>query len=146
MMEDELNIYGVCLLDVYMLDYCGVKVFFQVCRTRAETVFLTELATKKTKYGIMLCSGLGSSKKPLVVTEGNTHTKSRYEVKPIRIENEYWLPIEVKPGDPLYLEALKFVDCPPCGHAYAVPVGEVVNRYWEEPKPLWNKEEVKGFA
>ena len=134
MMEDELNIYGVCLLDVYMLDYCGIKVFLQVCKTKAETVFLTELGTKRTKWGIMLRKGLKASKTPLVVTERNAFTKSRYEVKPMKVDGpDYWLPIEVKPGDPLYMEALKYRDDPPCGTAYATPITEFVDRDWEEP-------------
>ena len=59
---NEPNRYGIYLLDMYMLDYYGIKLFFQVCKTTENSVFLVELATKRYKDGIFRnsigCSGL----------------------------------------------------------------------------------------
>lgn len=142
-MTDELNECGIFLLDIYMLDYYGTKTFFQVCKTTKETVYLVELATKTTKCGIMLTKRIKASKKPLIVRFNNAYTKSQYEVKPINLnDKEYWLPIEIKYGDPIYLEARKYHDCPACGYAYAVPVKDVINKYWEKPVETVKEEKI----
>lgn len=142
-MKNELNRFGIFLLDIYLLDYYGVKVFLQVCKTTKETVYLTELATKNTKYGIMLTRRIKASKKPLIVRNDNTPTKSQYEVKPINLnDKEYWLPIEIKYGDPIYLEACKYHDYPACGYAYAVPIKDVINKYWEKPIEIEREEKI----
>ena len=132
--KNELNKYGIFLLDIYLLDYYGVKVFFQVCKTTTETVYLVELATKTTKYGIMLTKTIKASKKPIIIHQNNTYTKSNYEVRPINLkDNEIWLPIEINYNDPIYIEAKKYYDYPAYGFAYAVPITDVLNKYWEKP-------------
>ena len=134
---NEINKYGIFLLDIYLLNYYGVKVFFQVCKTTKETVFLIELATKETKEGIMLTKRIKASKKPLIIRENNTHTKSKFEVKPIQLNslnrNDYWLPIDIKVGDPIWNEAQKYNEFPAFGVAYAVKITDVINKYWEKP-------------
>ena len=132
---NELNNKGIFLLDVFMLDYCGIKVFFQVCKTTDESVLLVELATKRYKNGIMLTKNLLVSKKPYIIINNNTHTRSTYEVYPINMENrEYWLPIEIKMGSKLYSEAHS--DYPPIGIAYAVPIRSFLNKYWIDDKEI----------
>lgn len=134
-MKNEINDYGIFLLDYYLLDYYGIKVFFQVCKTRRNSVYLVELATKTNKYGIMLTRTIKASKKPKIIRFNNTYTKSQYQVYPISLkDNEYWLPIEIKIGDPIYEEAKKYCDYPAFGYAYAVPIKDVLNKYWEVPK------------
>ena len=63
-MTDELNKYDIFLLDVFVLNYYGILVFFQVCKTKKDSVFLVELATKRYKNGITLTKGFKASKKP----------------------------------------------------------------------------------
>ena len=141
----ELNESGIFLLDTYLLDYYGVKVFFQVCKTTKHSVYLVELATKKTKYGIMLTKRIKASKKPLVILKNNTYTKSEYEVTPINLNGkEYWLPIEIHYGDLIHQEAEKYYDFPAVGYAYAVPIKDVINKYWETPTLI--EEENVGLA
>ena len=143
LMIDELNDCGIFLLDIYLLDYYGIKVFFQVCKTTKNTVYLVELATKRTKYGIMLTKHIKASKNPLIVRSNNTYTKSEYEVKPINLSGkEYWLPIEIKYGDPIHKEAEKYDFCPVCGYAYAVPIKDVINKYWKAPSEIEKEEEI----
>lgn len=142
-MTNELNECGIFLLDIYLLDYYGIKTFFQVCKTTKETVYLVELATKTTKYGIMLTKHIKASKKPLIVRFNNTYTKSQYEVKPINLNGkEFWLPIPINYGDPIYKEAEKYDFCPACGYAYAVPIKDVINKYWEKPVETVKEEKI----
>ena len=140
-MEYGINEYGVFIGDVYVLNYYGVLVFFRVCETRKETVFLVELGTKKYKNGIMLRKGLKASKTPLVVLKNNTYSKTNFEVKPIKLfDEQYWLPIEVKYGDPLHKEACKYHEFPSVGFVYAVPLEDYLNKYWENDKVIIEKE------
>ena len=128
---DEINKQGIFLLDIYMLDYYGVKVFFQVCKTTENSVFLVELATKRYKNGIMLTKNLNASKNPYIILNNNTRTKSTYEVSPTKLDtNEYMLPIEVKINSKLYLEAQKHISYPIYGTAYAVHIKDYLNKYW----------------
>lgn len=132
---NEINKYGIFLLDIYLLDYYGIKVFFQVCKTTKDTVFLVELATKRTKQGIMLTKRIKASKKPYIIHTNNTYTKTKYEVQPINLnDREYWLPIEINYGDKIHTDAFKYCDFPSVGYAYAVPIKDYLNKYWEKPK------------
>lgn len=145
--NDELNEFDIMLLDTYILDYYGIKVFFQVCKTKPKSVCLVELATKKTKYGIMLTKQIKASKKPLIITENNTYTKSQYEVYPINLNgDEYWLPIPIDRNSPIYKEALQYEDCPSCGIAYAVPIKEIINMYWDCPEKKKEQEQEENIA
>lgn len=133
-MKDEINEFGIFLTDIFILDYYGIKTFFQVCGTTKKTVFLIELAQKEIGGKTMLSKNLVASKNPKVVRNMNVWTKSRYEVTPINLNgNEYWLPIPIKIGDPLFNEALKYTEFPSVGYAYAVKVNDVANKYWEPP-------------
>ena len=94
----------------------------------------------------MLTKRIKASKKPLIVRFNNTPTQSQYEVKPINLnDKEFWLPIEINYGDPIYKEAEKYHEFPACGIAYAVPIKDIINKYWEAPieKP---KEEKINWA
>lgn len=143
---NELNRNGIFLLDIYLLDYYGIKVFFQVCKTTRDTVYLVELATKVTKEGIMLTKRIKASKKPIIIRLNNTPTKSKYEVKPIKLNGkDFWLPIAINYNDPIYEEAQKYHEYPVSGIAYAVPIKDVLNKYWEKPVEI-GKEEVIDWA
>lgn len=140
---NELNNQGIFLLDVFMLDYCGIKVFFQVCKTTEKSVFLVELATKRYKNGIMLTKNLSVSKKPYIIINNNTRTRSTYEVYPINMDmenREYWLPIEIKINSRIYKEARK--EYSPIGIAYAVPIRDFLNKYWLEDEEIEKIEEI----
>ena len=133
--KDELNRCGIFLQDVFMLDYYGIKTFFQVCGTTKETVFLIELAVRETEQGVMIRVPMKPSRKPRVILRDNTPTKSRYEVTPAKLNGkDYWLPIRIDPGDPLNSEAKRYESDPICGYAYAIPIKDVLNKYWEKPK------------
>lgn len=140
----EINEKGIMLLDVFMLDYCGIKVFFQVCKTTKKSVFLVELGIKKYKNGITLLKGFKPSKNPYIITINNTQTKSTYEVFPEKIDdNEYWLPIEIKMGSKIYIKAItKNREYPPIGTAYAVPIKEYANKYWENSTEIEKEEKI----
>lgn len=133
-MTDELNKHGIFIGDVFILNYCGIKVLFQVCKTTKNSVFLVELATKRYKDGIMLTKSIKASKNPLIINKDNTHTHSTYEVVPIKLEKDYWLPIEIKPFSKIHIMALQRngFEYAPTGYAYAVPVKEYYNRYWTD--------------
>ncbi len=139
-MYNELNDYDIYITDVYMLNYEGVLVFFQVCGTKKKSVFVIELATKKYKSNyLMLSKNMCPSKKPFFVLTNNVFTKSTYEVFPVDIGyGKYFLPFLVKYGDPLYKEAEKYVSTPAPGWVYAkrISVDEYVNKYWQIPKSL----------
>ncbi len=145
-MTDELNEDGIFICDYYMLDYYGVLVIFQVCKTRKKSVYLIELATKIIDNKIMLTDQIKASKKPLVIRENNVFTKSTYEVTPIRLNGkDLWLPIKIDFGDPIFLEAKKYEPYPAWGYAYALPVKreDVVGIYWEMPEKIENKNRKK---
>lgn len=129
----ELNEDGIILQEIYMLNYYGVYVFFRVCGTKKNSVYLIELATKKTKWGIMLTKDLHPSKNPLVVRKDNVFTKSTYEVTPVYYQGKLVLPIAVNYCDPLWMEAKKHADYPIWGTAYAVRVKKYLNVYWKDP-------------
>lgn len=129
-MSEDLNNYGIFITDIYLLSYCGIILFFQVCKTTKKSVYLIELATKKYKNGTMLTKRIHASKKPLIIKHNNTITKSNYEIFPIKIDDEYLLPIEIKYGDDLYKKAEEYVDYPPIGYVYAIPIKDYLHKYW----------------
>lgn len=134
-MRDELNDFGIRIQDAFLLDYYGVKVFFRVCGTTKDSVFLVELAQKRTKWGIQISRTLKGSKNPLVVLKGNDSVHSRYEAFPESVSGSVRLPIRVDYGDPLHREAMNYAEFPACGYAYAVPLNkpmhELLDMYWE---------------
>lgn len=123
---NELNDNGIFLLDVFVLNYYGILVFFQVCKTTEETVFLVELGTKRYKNGITLTKRFRAARKPLIILNNNTHTKSTYEVVPYKMT----VPINVTYGSPLYKKALEKTEFPITGTYYAEKVLEYANKYW----------------
>ena len=110
---NEINEQGIMLLDVYAIKYNNSMVFFQVCKTKKNSVTLIELASKPYLDGIMLDPAMVASKKPIIIKKNNTFTKSTFEVKPIKWEKDYWLPIEFN----------GFV-------YYAVPLKDYRNKVW----------------
>ena len=126
-----MNRHGVCLQDIYLLSYCGMKVIFQVCKTYDRSVCLIELATKKYKDGISLTRKIKASKDPLIITKNNSYYKSMYEV-PTREDKK--LIIHITSADRIYWEALKYVEYPKSGLFLAVPFPEYLEKYWKKPK------------
>ena len=127
---NELNKYDIFLLDVFVLNYYGILVFFQICKTTKNTVFLVELGTKKYRDGITLTKNLKTAKNPYIILNNNTHTKSQFEIYPVKIEKEPWLPIEIGVNSRLFKEALNRTDFPLVGTVYAVPLRDYANKYW----------------
>ena len=39
-------------------------------------------------------------------------------------------------------EAEKYDSCPACGYAYAVPIKDVINKYWEKPVKIEKEEKI----
>ena len=92
----------------------------------------------------MLTKRLKASKKPYIIKDNNTRTKTQYEVQPINLnDKEYWLPIEINYGDTIHTEAFKYCDFPAVGYTYAVPIKDYLNKYWE--KPVEKEEETDWF-
>ena len=144
---NELNQQGIFIGDYFVLNYYDILVFFQVTKTTKNSVFLIELATKHTKYGIMLTKRLKPSKNPLIIQKNNTSTKTQYEVYPTKLnDKEYWLPIYINYGDKIFELASKQTDFPAYGYAYACRINEVINKYWEEPKKMVEEEEEINWA
>ena len=125
-----LNNKGVCLFDVYVMDYYGIIVFFQVCKTTRESVFIMELATKRYKDGLTLTKTIKGSKTPLVVVNNNTYEKTKYEVIPT---DDKRLPIKIEFESKIWKEARKYVDWPRVGVCYAFPYNNYKNKYWKKP-------------
>ena len=130
MWKNRLNDLDIIVLDTYVLNYYGILVFFQVCKTTEKTVFLVELGTKKYKNGITLTKNLKPSKNPLIITQNNTWRKSTYEVKPV---NNHTLPIMIDTSMPIYRKAMDrlwWFDVPLSGIYYATKIIDYVNKYW----------------
>lgn len=131
---NEPNIDGIFLQDVFVLNYFGAVCLFQVCATSRETVTLMELEMEPYKDGKALAPGMKPAKNPLVITEGNTYSGSRFEVTPAWISgNEPWLPIRVTADMPIFKEAERLGGDPyPC-IAYAMRTPDYVGVYWPYP-------------
>lgn len=136
--KDELNDYGVFISDVYVLNYYGILVFFQVCKTTEKTVFLVELGTKKYKNGITLLKGLKASKNPLIITKNNTIRKTEYEVFP---QKDLSLPIQIDFNTPIYKKALEHNNNVLIGIFYAKKILDFNNVYW-----VVTEENINGYA
>ena len=138
--ENELNDNGVFIGDIYVLNYYEILVFFEVCKTKANSVFLVELGTKRYKNGVMFLKGYKASKKPLVITENNTRTKATYEVRP---RKDLSLPILITTDTVLYKHAKENVRHPSVGVFYATKIVDYMNRYWITDE---EKYEINGIA
>ncbi len=125
---NELNIYDIFINDVFVLNYHGLLVFFQVCKTTEKSVFLVELGIKKYKKdGITLTKKLKPSKKPLIITENNTIRKTTYEVKPFKLDNILFIPIRIDWDVPI----INLVEYPTFGIYFATPIKKYVGKYWK---------------
>lgn len=138
--DDELNDLGVFLGDIFLLNYCGINVFFRVCKTYKNSVCLYEIKTKEIncegKKCIALSKKLVANKEPFIIDKKyNTQTKSNYEVYPIPTPYEdggVVIPIEITPSCPLFLEALKNEnEYPMIGTAYAYKIKDYIGCCWE---------------
>lgn len=117
---DDLNEQGIFLADVFALDYYETKLFFQVVKTTKSSVFLMELHTEPYEYGVKISIPVRPEKYPSIIKKNNTLTKTTYEVYPIKIEKDWWLPIEFD----------GFVH-------YATKVENWQNKYWDL---IWNEQ------
>lgn len=150
MLKDELNDCDIMLGDVYMLNYYGVKVFFEVSQTDYDKVCVYELKTKKMfidgKYRIMIDEkGKSERKSTLVVPlNENTYRKSKFWVE---YANSNTLKIPIDMNMPIYKEAVaRGVNCPVYGTAFAVYVPDWYNKYWDYyDYEDFDKEDVKGY-
>lgn len=136
-MEDVLNKQGIFLCDVFHLNYYGVHVLLQVCKTKENSVCVYELKTKIIdKNKLLVCKDAGPKRKETLVVpvEMNTFRKSTFEVEPVLLHDtkEYSLAINVGYESPLFNAAKKLgIDWPIVGTAYAVPLKEWYGVYWE---------------
>ena len=117
---DDLNEQGIFLADVFALDYYETKLFFQVVKTTKNSVFLMELHTEPYEYGVKISIPVCPEKYPSIIKKNNTLTKTTYEVYPIKIEKDWWLPIEFD----------GFIH-------YATKVENWQNKYWDL---IWNEQ------
>ena len=129
-----LNVYDPTLnyCDIYMLDYYGIMVFFEICDVCEETVKLVELATKPYKDGVILYDDLRLSKKPYFVRK-NVFTKSDFEITPVEnpeIRDEFLLPIEINFKSKIFIEVLKSGKHPITGVFFLNKVEEWRNHYF----------------
>ena len=134
-----LNEYGIIFGDIFYLRYCGINVFFCVCKTTTTQCCIFELAKKRIKYKGKIVEVLygeyKGAKKPLVVTEDNCYSKSNFWVD-MKNENEIWIPITT--DLPLYKCACEKAKdyIPKLGEFEAVKLTEekangILNYYWE---------------
>ena len=131
------NLDEVLFGDLFYLNYYGVNVFFYVCRTSLYQVAIYEIKKKRIKYENQIVeiidSDLKPSHKPLVVTENNCWTKSRFWVNTTH-EKKLLIPINI--NTPVYKEAIKQgTEFPETGYFEAVWLEEeqkkgVANYYW----------------
>lgn len=121
-MSDELNNQGIFLADVFVMDFFETKLFFQVVKTRENSVYLIELQTEPYEYGVKISVPVRPAKYPIIVKRNNTQTKTTFEVYPIKFEKDWWLPIEHN----------GFV-------YYATKVEDWRNKYWDL---IWNEQNV----
>lgn len=130
-MKNDLNVYGVFIGDVFQLHYYGINVFFLVCQTEVEKVYIAELKTKTIKIDgekvDMLTKRMRYADKPYIVKENNNMTYTRYAVTPVEINNNVYLPIEIDFDSDLYKEAIKLNDYVIWGTAYAYKVEDYYN-------------------
>lgn len=153
--RNTLNNQGIYLCDVFHLNYYGVHVFFQVCRTSANSVCIYELKTKvKNMWGRKRIAIFEDAKPErehtlVVPLENNIYMRSNFECAPIKLpdQKDYCLPIKVDYDSPLYKRALEVgAKSPLVGVAYAEKVNEWYNKWWPYIEPQKEEEQVMYFA
>ena len=126
---------GICIGDIYVLTYCGIRVILRVCNTSERYVYLYELATKRYKDGYALTNRLKGSKKPLLVPKkDNVFSRSKFKVEANRIDKK--LSIRIDSNTLLYWEAMKYVENPMPGPYLAHPFKNYRKYYWKKPNLL----------
>lgn len=128
--------HGFFPSDIFVLNYYGVFVFFQITKITSSSVFLMELESKPYKNGYVLKFPIKACKTPLVILKNNTYEKSTYEVYPLKLEDDFLLPIEVQLFSPLYNKALEEGRNPIDGIAYAEKVKNHLGKYWSNKRKI----------
>lgn len=131
--EPELNVYypDLNLCQVFILDYYGRLVFFQISKVTAEQVRLVELETIQNEMGesggVGIYDDYRLAKHPWFVKK-NVFTKSEYWVTP---REDGALPISIDYTSPIFIDAVRRgVSCPLVGTFYIDRVKEVRNLYF----------------
>lgn len=123
------NIYDpdVCVMQVYILDYYGVIVAFEVGKVMPEKIKLVELELHPYEDGWMISREMKLAKKTWFVKK-NVRTKSEFEVKPIE---GGLVPIIIKYTSPIYTQAiLNGHKNPEVGIFFAERVDKWWDKYW----------------
>jgi hypothetical protein len=131
MRHTALNKFNIFLGDVFLLNYYGILVFFQVCGTTEKNAYLVELATEKIEYGIIINPLLKTSKNPYFVLKNNVRSKSTYRVMTTLFHGDAVLAIKITDKDRIYQEALSIVDYPKEGYFYAYRVRNYLDCCWQ---------------
>ena len=129
--EPPINIYDPYAFfgDIYLLNYCDILVFFQICDVKAETVKVVELATYPYENGVMLYRDLRVSKKPYFVKR-NVRSKSDYEIT-LEEGMEESLPIWIDCDSTIYKEAVaNRTYLPATGVFYAEKISKALDTYF----------------
>ena len=113
-----------------MLNYYGIMVFFQICGTTENYVYLVELDTKQDENGLFINPSLKTSKNPYFVLKNNVRSKSTYKALTTLFHRQAVVAIKITENDRIYKEALSYVDYPEEGTFYAYRVNEYLNCYW----------------
>lgn len=126
----NLNKYGVFIGDVFLLNYYGILVFFQVVATTETYTYLVELKTVPCGEGIVLDKDLKTSKNPYFVLKNNIRSKTTYKVEPRYYNKEVVLPIKIDENSKIYQEAYEMYDNPIVDTFYAYKLNEYRNCCW----------------
>lgn len=130
MRHESLNKFNIFLGDVFLLNYYGIMVFFQICGTTENYVYLVELDTKEDENGLFINPSLKTSKNPYFVLKNNVRSKSTYKALTTLFRREAVVAIKITDKDRIYQEALNITDYPEEGYFYAYRVNEYLNSYW----------------
>lgn len=136
MERNKLNQNGVFLLDTFQVDYYGIPVIFQVCKTDVDKVAIYELATKEiTQNGekiLVVTDKIRASDNPLLIPNcKNTYQKSDFWVKTNSAEEEPFLIFDISTNSILYYKAkLKGILFPKTNNIFAVKIENIKKYYW----------------
>ena len=139
------NVDGILFGDVFYLNYHGINIFLYVCRTSYFQVAVYELGTKKIKYEnkqVEIINNMKPARKPLIVTEDNCWTKSRFWVDTTK---DHELIIPINSDTPAYKEAIKMgIEFPETGLFKAIWLEteqkEGLGRfYWDVAQNIFKK-------
>lgn len=130
--KETLNKDNVFISDMFILNFYGIIVIFEVSKTNYNEVYLTELEMVRYKNGVKLSKSLKAAKNPLVVPSFyNTRTKTEFNVETVKLyKNEPWLSIYIDEKTPIYQKALDMGEYPTAGTWYATPIKNCLNTFW----------------